>query len=109
MENNNAQQNSKNIALITYFTIIGTVIAMVMNSDNKSDFASFHIRQTLGLFLSFFALGYFVSYANSWTATAAFYLFYFILWVFGFTGALQNQKREIPVLGAFFQNIFKSL
>ena len=102
-------QNAKNTATIAYLTIIGTIVALIMNSENKNDFSSFHIRQALGLFLSFFLLGYFVGYANSWTATFAFYIFYFILWIFGFLGALQGQKKEIPVVGAFFQQLFKSL
>jgi uncharacterized membrane protein len=77
--------------------------------EKKNDFASFHIRQALGLFLSFFLLGYFVGYADSWTATSAFYIFYFILWIYGFLGALQGHKREIPVIGNYFQTLFKNL
>lgn len=101
---------SKNTAIVAYLTLIGAVVAIFMNQDeNKSEFSSFHIRQALGLFLSFFLLGYFVGYANSWTATSAFYLFYFILWIYGFTGALQGQKRVLPLVGNFFQSTFKSL
>ena len=101
---------SKNTAIVAYLTLIGAVVAIFMNQDeNKSEFGSFHIRQALGLFLSFFLLGYFVGYANSWTATSAFYLFYFILWIYGFTGALQGQKRVLPLVGNFFQSTFKSL
>ncbi|MDN3677266.1 hypothetical protein QWY90_08055 [Flavobacterium paronense] len=101
---------SKNTAIVAYITIIGSVIAIFMNQEeNKSEFGSFHIRQALGLFISFFLLGYFVGYADSWTATSAFYLFYFILWIYGFTGALQGQKRVLPLVGPFFQSTFKSL
>jgi uncharacterized membrane protein len=103
-------EKSKNTAIIAYLTIIGAVIAIFMNQEeNKSEFASFHIRQALGLFLSFFLLGYFVGYADSWMASSAFYLFYFILWMYGFVGALQGQKRLLPLLGEFFQSAFKSL
>ena len=106
----NFTDKGKNAAFVAYMTIIGSVIAIFMNQDeNKSEFASFHIRQALGLFISFFLLGYFVGYANSWTATSAFYLFYFILWIYGFLGAAQGQKREIPVVGGFFQTLFKNL
>ena len=102
--------NLKNTAIIAYLTIIGSVIAIFMNQEeNKSEFATFHIRQALGLFLSFFLLGYFVGYADSWTATSAFYIFYFILWIYGFAGALQGQKRLFPLVGTFFQNLFKNL
>jgi uncharacterized membrane protein len=101
---------SKNIAIIAYLTIIGAVIAIFMNQEeNKSAFASFHIRQALGLFLSFFLLGYFVGYADSWYASSAFYIFYFVLWIYGFTSALQGQMKALPVVGAFFQNLFKTL
>ena len=101
---------SNNTAIVAYLTLIGSVIAIFMNQEeNKNEFASFHIRQALGLFISFFLLGYFVGYANSWTATSAFYIFYFILWIYGFSGALQRQKRLLPLVGEFFQSLFKSL
>ncbi|MCB9425618.1 MAG: hypothetical protein H6584_01115 [Flavobacteriales bacterium] len=103
------QQNSK-AATVAYLTIIGTVIAIFMNQDeNKSEFASFHVRQALGIFISFFMLGILVSSADSWMATTALYLFFFILWIYGFTGALNNEKREVPLLGAAFQKWFSSL
>lgn len=107
MDNSN---KSNNTAIVAYLTLIGSVIAIFMNQEeNKNEFASFHIRQALGLFISFFLLGYFVGYANSWTATSAFYIFYFILWIYGFSGALQGQKRLLPLVGEFFQSLFKSL
>ena len=101
---------NKDAALVAYLTILGTVIAIFMNNEEKkTEFASFHIRQALGIFLSFFLLGYFVGYADSWTVSSAFYLFYFILWIYGFSGALSGQKRLLPLVGAFFQTTFKSL
>lgn len=105
----NSFQSAKNTAIISYLTIFGTVIAIIMNNDSKNSFASFHIRQALGTIISFFALGYFIGYFNSWAVSSAFYLFYFILWIYGFVGALQGEKRLIPLLGPFFQNLFKSL
>lgn len=105
----NKHNSGKDAAIVCYFTIIGTVIAIFMNNDNKSYFASFHIRQALGIFLSFFMLGYFISYFNSWWISGAFYLFYFLLWIYGFLGALQGETKEIPLLGKLSQSIFKTL
>ena len=99
----------KKIAIIGYFTIIGCVIAMIMNSEKMYPFASFHNRQALGIFLLFFALGYPVSYFDSWTISSAFYLFFFILWIYGFIGALQYEQREVPLLGKLFQRLFKGI
>jgi len=102
-------KEAKNTAIVAYLTIIGAVVAIFMNQDNKSEFASFHIRQALGLFISFFLLGYLVGYLDSWSASSAFYLFYFILWIYGFSGALNDQTKEVPVIGKYFQQWFSSL
>ena len=103
-------EKGKNTAIVSYITIIGSVIAIFMNQDeNKSEFASFHIRQALGIFLSFFLLGYPIGYFNSWMVTSAFWLFIFILWIYGFLGALNGEKKLVPLVGEFYQNLFKSL
>lgn len=47
----------KNIAIIAYITIIGLIIAFVMNNDKKDAFASYHIKQSLGLAVTGLALG----------------------------------------------------
>lgn len=82
---------------------------MVQNSEKRSAYVSFHIRQALGTMLLFFALGYPIGYFDSWMVSSAFYVFFFILWVYGFIGAVQGHMNLIPVLGPFFQKFFKSL
>lgn len=99
----------KNIASISYITLFGTIIAIIMNNDKKNPFASFHIRQTLGIFLLFMALGYPVGYFDSWMISSGLWGFIFILWIYGFIGALQGEMRSVPILGDFFQKLFKSL
>ena len=103
-------EKGKTNAIIAYLTIFGAVIAIFLNQDEKkSEFTSMHIRQALGLFLSFFMLGYFIGYFNSWAVSSAFYLFYFILLLFGFINAIQGENKPIPLVGVFFQNLFKML
>lgn len=102
-------EQEKTTAMVAYLTIIGSVIAIFLNNEHKSNFASFHIRQGLGLNLSFFLLGYFISYFDSWMITSAFYLFFIILWFYGFSSALNSQMREVPILGRYFQQFFKNL
>lgn len=46
-------ESGKNTAIISYILIVGVLIAMSINSDKKNKFASFHIRQSLGLSLTF--------------------------------------------------------
>ena len=86
------------------------IIAIFMNQDeSKSEFASFHIRQALGVFLTFFLLGYPIGYFDSWMITSSFWVFVFILWIYGFLGALSGEKRIVPLVGEFYQNMFKNL
>lgn len=102
-------EQNKNAAIVAYLTIIGAVIAIFMNNENKSAFASFHIRQALGIFLTFFALGYPIGYFDNWMISSAFYVFFFILWIYGFMGALNGEEKKVPLVGDFYQNLFKSL
>ena len=107
MENNIEQ--GKQTAIVSYLTFIGTVIAIFMNNESKNTFASFHIRQSLGIFISWFALGYFVSYFDNWGVSSGFYLFIFILWIYGFVGAIQGEQKLVPLVGEFYQKLFKNL
>jgi uncharacterized membrane protein len=104
----NEIEQGKQTAIVSYLTIIGTIIAIFMNSENKNAFASFHIRQALGIFLTFFLLGYPVGYFDSWMVSASFWTFIFILWLFGFMNALNGEQKTVPFLGEFYQNLFKS-
>ena len=58
-------KQGKTIAIISYILFIGPLIAMSMNSENKNEFASFHIRQGLGLTLTFVIIGVSISYFNN--------------------------------------------
>jgi len=99
----------KKIAIISYLTILGSIIAMILNSEKKYPFASFHNRQSLGIFVLFFALGYPIGYFDEWMITLGFYLFFFVLWLYGFLGVLQYEKKEIPWFGKLFQKLFKGI
>ena len=96
-------------AMISHFTIIGTIVAIIMNNEKKNEFVSFYTRQTLGLFLCFHLGGYFVGYFDSWLATNAYWLFFAVLWVISFSGLLRNEMKLVPVVGEQFQKWFKSL
>ena len=96
-------------AIVSYITIIGTIIAFFMNNDKKNEFASFHIRQALGLWLTFFALGYVVGIFDNWLITFAFWFFFGVLFIYGFINAVSGNAQTVPFLGVFFQKIFASI
>ncbi|MBC9794728.1 hypothetical protein [Sinomicrobium weinanense] len=103
---NDTIKQGKTAAIVSYITIVGTLIALSMNSEPKNEFARFHIRQAFGLWVAFFALAFLVSFANSLYATFGFYIFFMILLLYGFTGALAGKKQTVPLLGKYFQQWF---
>lgn len=101
--------DGKTTAIISYMTIIGLIIAFVMNSSAKDDLASYHIRNMIGiclLGLGNSVLGYIgIPSFVTWVIL----IFLIFLWVMGLVGALAGEKKEIPFLGAHFQNWFKGI
>ena len=41
------KEDGKTMAIISYITLIGTLVAFIMNNDKKNEFAKFHIGQAL--------------------------------------------------------------
>ncbi len=106
----------KTPAIIAYITIFGTILALFLNSETKSKFANFHIRQALGINLTLILFGVLVngfgeyfSETMNFMIGGAFYLSYFILWIYGFIGAVSGKKTLLPIVGNFFQKFFQKL
>lgn len=104
-----ATNDEKTTALIAYATWVGLLVAIVMNSSKRSDLASYHIRNMIGL--SLLAAGFTVLnwIGLSWLLLSPFVIILVILWLIGLVGALKGEKQEIPVLGKYFQDWFKSI
>ena len=87
----------------------GVIIAFFLNNDKKNEFTNFHVRQSLGLWLTFFLLGYFVGMFNSWLMTIGFWIFFGVLFIFRLMTAVAGRAQPTPILGEFYQRIFSSL
>ena len=99
----------KTLALVAYLTLIGTLIAFFMNQEKRNVFTFFHVRQALGLGLLYIAIGYIVSSLDSMMVSVSFWIFFSVLFLYGIYGAITGKANKIPMLGDFFQNLFKSL
>ncbi len=102
-------EEGKNMAVVAYLTIIGAVIALIMNNDKKNPFTAFHVRQGLGLCLTFMIMGYFIGYFNDFKITIAFWIGFGVLFFFGLIGAISGKMQQVPLLGAFYQKIFSNI
>lgn len=106
---NKGAEEEKGLAIISYLSIVGTIIAYFLNNDKRNKLASFHIRQSLGLWLMFPILGFITSYFDSWLATFGFYMFFGVLWIYGFINAIAGKEQEVPLVGGFFQKLFATI
>lgn len=105
----NTVEEGKPAAITSYILIIGVLIAMSMNSENKNPFASFHIRQALGLSITFISLGMIVSNFDSFMISGTMWVFVSILWTYGIFTAIKGETKPIPLLGNLFQKAFNTL
>ena len=99
----------KSTALISYIGVFGLLLAYLQNKNIKSNLISFHIRQSLGLSVCFFILGYPIGSFNSWIATFIFWGTYMLINLYAITIVLTGSKKPIPFIGIFFQKMFKSI
>jgi uncharacterized membrane protein len=98
----------KSAAITSYIIIVGVLIALSMNSENKNPFASFHIRQGLGLTLTFITLGVSISYFDSMMVAAPMWIFISVLTIYGIFSAAKGETTPMPLLGKWFQKWFSN-
>ncbi len=96
----------KNTAIIAYFTIVGSLIAMTMNMESKNAFARFHNRQAFGIHLFYHALGIVLTFTGFDYVWMPLFAIYLIMWGYGFWQAIKEETKLLPVLGSYFQKWF---
>ena len=94
--------DGKTKAIVAHITLIGWIVALVMNSQQKDEFASFYIRQMLGLIILNFIwiipiLGWIIG------------ILVLVLWIMSIIGAASGEQKLTPVVGKYFQDWFKAL
>ncbi|MGS0526084.1 YtxH domain-containing protein [Zobellia nedashkovskayae] len=99
----NSSDNGKIVAIIAHLTIIGWVVALIMNSQNRTEFGSFYIRQTLGIWLLTFVLSI-IPIVGCFAAVIG-----VVLIIMSLINAASNKMDLTVVLGEYFQDWFKSL
>ena len=95
--------DGKTKAIVAHITIIGWIIALVLNSNDKDEFASYYIRQTLGIYLAGFILSWI---PDIWWIVS---IVVFIFWLLSLIGSIQGERKESPWIGKYFQDWFSAL
>lgn len=95
------------MAIISYITWIGTLIAFIMNNEKHNSFAAFHIRQMIGLSLFSLGITFIARIAGSVGGIIGIGLF--VLWIIGLMGAIKGEEKKVPLVGDLFQDWFKGI
>lgn len=119
--NTTTADNGKTVAIVSYLTIIGWLIALLaMHNEKKTELGSYHLRQTLllyiigiGFYIVWIAIftslilsgGFWLALTLSWLVRVGL----FVLWLVGFIAAINGEKKPIPLIGGPAQNMFKGI
>ena len=90
-------------AIVAHITIIGWIIALVMNNNDKNEFASFYIRQMLGIII-LGAVGGMIPIIGIFVAIVV-----LVFWIISLVGAIGEKKVLIPGIGSLFQDWFRTI
>ncbi|GAW96251.1 MULTISPECIES: DUF4870 domain-containing protein [Colwellia] len=85
------------VAVISYFTLIGWVVAMVIYDKHQSSLASFHLRQSLGLIITGAILS--LIPLVGWILNIA----VVVAWAVGLYCAIKGREYKVPLLGDSYQ------
>lgn len=100
----------KKIAIISYLTVIGLIIAFIMNNDKKDPYGSYHIRQAVGLAVTGLVMGVIgMIPILGWLIViiGSFVLLY--MWIMGLVNAINEKEKPVPLLGKKYEEWFRSL
>ncbi|PKA98712.1 hypothetical protein B0O79_2401 [Flavobacteriaceae bacterium MAR_2009_75] len=100
---NSGPDSGKMVAIIAHITAIGWIVALIMNSQNKTEFGSYYIRQTLGIWLLTIVLGL-IPIVGCFAAIIG-----LVLIVMSLINAANDKMVPTAGLGDYFQDWFKGL
>ena len=115
------EDTGKTAGIISYFWIVGWLVAYFgFHQNNKTGLGSYQLRQTLLLHIVstivwivfnymvigiWYSSGYFLLTTLWWIIR----LGLFVLWIIGFIGAVNGERKPIPVLGDRAQGMFPGI
>jgi len=101
--------DSKTKAIVAHIFGIGWLIALIVNMNNKEEYASYYIRQNLGLIICMILLrmvGYIPILGTIiWIAGC---ILVFVFWLLSLIWAVQGEMKPLPWIGLKFQEWFKA-
>lgn len=95
------KEEGKTMAIIAYVTIIGLLIAFIMNNDKKNEFAKFHIGQSVRIAILGIANYVISMFLPSGLGIISTIISFAVLvfWILGIVNAINLKDKPLPVIG----------
>ena len=112
--NTKVEDDGKTVAIISYITFIGWLIALILHSGNKTKLGGFHLRQMLGLMLLAFGISLcsfilaFIPFFG-WLVQLGLSIGIFIFWLLGLLSAINGEQKPLPYIGKPMQKMFENM
>ena len=97
----------RTVAIVSYLTLIGFIVAVVLHGNKKTALGAFHLRQMLGLMV--LAIGLWVVAVVpliGWLISLVAWIPLLVLWLMGLIAAAGGQMKPVPLIGEHFQKWF---
>jgi len=109
----NTADSGKTIAIISYITLIGWIVALVMHGSNKTSIGAYHIRQSLGLIILAVATVFIrtplLFIPMGWIISMIIGVGLLVLWIMGLITAVNGEEKPLPLIGELYQKWFASV
>lgn len=114
---NSSSVNGKTVAVISYLTFIGWIIAFILHNNNRTSLGAFHLRQSGFLFI----VGAVISFLSRLfvhggllgglfgTIFGLLGIALFILLIIGLIRAANGEEKPLPFIGDMAQQLFAGL
>jgi uncharacterized membrane protein len=109
-----ALSEDKTVAIVSYLTFVGFIVAIVIHNGKKTRLGAFHLRQMLGYFLTgivVYPCGLILAFIPiigclAWPCLVLFGLAMLVLWILGLIAAVNGQMNPMPIVGPLYQKWF---
>lgn len=119
-----AGAEDKTVAVLSYCTLIGLIVAIILHQQKKTKLGAYHLRQVLGYIIAATVGGICLAIVCAivgfvlalvikvfavivvWVVWFAFFIGTLVLWVMGILSAIKGEMKPMPVVGPYFQKWF---
>ena len=93
--------DTKTTSWVSYITFIGWIVAYCAGDKEG---AKFHLNQSLIIWIGYlcvFLAAFILAFIPvlGWIVTWAAYIFLFVMWIMGLINAINQEEKELPLIG----------